>query len=264
MDQVSLYFADDPVVYFYSFTEQADCGRDIMKDLDKFRRTLVNGKKERVPGTYNQWQVKWAPRPKPKAFYAKEFTLRGVRHVHMITTTKMDNEELSQRWRHATDGISDQARVTEGYTVKNPAAYMMKYMAKQLSQDKEQFYEAKYQFKKHERRTGFWKPKGMKRVPKLEWRPDDLNPDDKVQVELGHRWNQESKYYRSWYDDLYRRWGEPFHNYMEWATMSDIKKMFVLDKIQKLNFESPNYGTIFTGVKLYERLKDRIDRHRDT
>jgi hypothetical protein len=234
MDQVNLYFSGDPEVYFYTFTEQADSGRDIMADLRRFRKTLQHGLKIRQPGTQRTWLTKWPPLPKAKAFYVKEFTKRGVRHIHMITTLHMSNEELAQRWRYATYGISDQARVTESQSIRSPAGYMMKYMGKQLTEDREQFYEGEYQFKKHERRTGFWKPEGMTTIPKIAWEHAPT-PGEEIQVELGHQWNEESTHWRSWYDDLAARWGEPFTRYMEYSTLNEIQKARISGITEILN-----------------------------
>lgn len=240
LDQVGLYFAGDKELYFYTFTEQADSGRNITSDLASFKRTLIKGLKERVTGTYNKWKTRWEPRPKPKAYLSKEFTLRGVRHIHMIADFKMDNEELTQRWRHATHGVSDQAYGTQALEIKKPAAYMMKYMSKQLSADKEHFYEGEYQFRRHERRYSFWKPEGMKSIPKIEW-IDETRPKGEIDVYLHPQWNTESKYYQSWYNDLARKWGVPFIEYMEQQTS------------KKLNFKTLDIDTMFTGVEQYDR-----------
>lgn len=264
IDQVSLYFRGEPNVYFYTFTEQADSGREIMEDLERFRNTLYRGLKERDPQDGRKWITRWKPRPRAKAFGVKEFTQRGVRHVHMIATFAMDNEELSQRWRHATKGVSDQARITENFTMRSPAGYMMKYMAKQLDQDLEQFYTGSFQFKRHERRTFFWKPEDLHEIPKIEW---DQAPEgsDEIEITLRHHWNQESKYYRSWYNDLYQHWGEPFYRFMEYSTNGQITQIRIdeitrsedleIDQFARIPDQSHTPGDLAAAWRSYQENK---------
>jgi len=192
MDEVSLFFAGEEVLSFATFTEQRDSGRSIKKDLIKFRNTLYRGLKVRSKDNGRIWIVKWKPMPRCKAFVIFEFHKSGVLHCHMIVNFDMSLEEFTQRWFHATKGVSWQVHIERSDNVMSAAGYMMKYMAKQFESDDEWFEEGGFQFGKWERRYSFWKDDTVKSVPKQEWKE---KPEGAVEVELDSRWNPQSKYW---------------------------------------------------------------------
>lgn len=271
MDRVQRYFTGEPELYFVTLTEQADSGRDIMKDANRLRTRL-----KRV-------------NPQLKAFWVKEFTKRGVRHLHCIFNMTFTKEELTQHWTRSTKGVSWHIDITPARSVRNPAGYMMKYMTKQLEG-------GDHGFKDNERRYGFWKPasraggdqeptgaKSSRRAERGEpegpgdhgggREPEGLQVPErasdtiditklrgalkgKCEVELEPHWNQASKYWLEWYNKNVSAYGEPFMNYMSWATLTDINKA----NYRKLNFDSPSYDHIFTEVELYgQRGTDEHD-----
>jgi len=196
MDRVALYFANESQLYFMTVTERKGCGRDLKKDLLKFRRVLYRGLKERNPANKSEWIVKWAPRPRCKAFWVFEHQTNGELHAHgVLAIDHMDKEEMVQRWTRATNGFSWQADISEAGAVTSAAGYMMKYMGKQFQADDDFFREGGHQFADNERRYSFWKPELVKSVPYhvLDNAPK-VEPGT-IEVELDHSWNTGSKYW---------------------------------------------------------------------
>lgn len=247
MDRVALFF------YGSLFTGKH---RDNSKDTPLYFFTLTLRDDQHLPlymkRFYNSLRHDY---PQLRGFWLKEFQRRGVRHIHGIMNVGLSKKELKKRWRQATKGNGyqvDISRMNDG--IKNAAGYMMKYMTKQLEAEHAFMLEGKAQFDQGERRYGFWKPKGEK-VPRAPAPVRD--PDVEIRVELGAHYNPESKHWPEWYDKQQQAYGTPFLSYMSWATLSDIKKGQVARAIQELNFESPSYYPIFTGVKLYQVADER-------
>ncbi|HEY9758981.1 MAG TPA: hypothetical protein V6C97_27680 [Oculatellaceae cyanobacterium] len=97
----------------------------------------------------------------PKYFWVKEFTLQGVRHLHIIVTMELAShikeDELERLWYLASEKTS--WIVDTGYPsfdLKNPAGYASKYLSEDL---------ASTRYLPHERRHG--SSQGM---PKLNWK----------------------------------------------------------------------------------------------
>lgn len=229
MDRVKLFFLGMTGLYFVTLTIRDD--RKLERAIERFYHELRRD------------------HPELYAFWLKEFQRRGARHLHLIWNIEMTRRELKKRWRKATRGDGYQVDISEVTTVRNAAGYMMKYMTKQLDGEHAYENEGLRQFDKGERRYGFWKPKGVK-VPKApELARAGAEGDQEIQeieVDLDPHWNPGSRYWLKWYNDCYTEYGEAFHRFMEYSTLSDIKKARYMIKNEELNFDSPSYGPMFT------------------
>ncbi|WP_145972511.1 inovirus Gp2 family protein [Methanocella paludicola] len=142
--------------------------RSTAKNKDKimkhYRRLMDNLKKE-YPGL--------------KAFWVKEFTKRGVRHLHVALNMYIPQARIKKLWTRATDGESYIVHIEDTCEVRNAAGYMMKYMTKQL--------EGGDNFKTHERRYGF---NGEKRPKPPEW---EGKAEGEIEVEIDPHFNPQLK-----------------------------------------------------------------------
>lgn len=212
LDRVNQFY-EGCQVYFNTVTMQADDTSNIMKHWHLL--TI------RIRYYY----------PYILIFWTKEPTKRGVYHIHFLSSQAIDGAWLSRVWFEIT-GTSYivKAGNTTG-EIRNPAAYMMKYMTKAHSELE--------LFNKGERIYGFLGARAPPRqnLPRYSEEPAEFM--------LDQHWNTASAYWMHWYNEKQLQYGRPFIEYMERATITVIQAT-------KLNFESPNIDTMFTGVKLYD------------
>lgn len=203
MNRVTKFFADD-TLRFMTVTMQADDKSSIM---DHWHVLLVDIKRHY---------------PRVRGFWVKEFTKRGVRHLHVLVTRYVDQAWLQRRWHEITRTSWNIKikKVDDSFEVKNAAAYMLKYMTKAHNHLE--------LFDKGERIYGFF---GARAPPK------ELLGFEKPSCEfiLDQHYNPSSKYWSDyitplthkgwkdwehpgWYNIMQRKYGPPFIDYMERMT----------------------------------------------
>jgi hypothetical protein len=218
MDRVKTFFSDDQI-YFNTVTQQIDDATDIQR----YWHLLYM----RIKYYYQGIRI----------FWVKEYTKKGKAHLHFLSSRSLDGSWLSRSWLEIT-GTSYVVKAgnTTG-EIRNPAAYMLKYMTKAHG--------ALDMYEKGERIYGF---KGAKApaVKKLGFKEDTL------EFSLDQHYNPGSKYWGEWYNSMQLWIGPAFIDYMNYQTLSTI---------EKLNFESAIVDTMFTGVELFEdtRTTDKGD-----
>jgi len=82
-----------------------------------------------------------------KFFWTKEFTVRGVRHLHCVLNAYIPHAVLKACWRKATNGISYIVDIRSCNNVRKIAGYMSKYVTKSMMRER--------RFAKNERRYAF-------------------------------------------------------------------------------------------------------------
>ncbi|BAI61471.1 hypothetical protein MCP_1399 [Methanocella paludicola SANAE] len=162
LDDVNRFFRGEHV-RFMTLTERSTA-KNKDKIMKHYRRLMDNLKKE-YPGL--------------KAFWVKEFTKRGVRHLHVALNMYIPQARIKKLWTRATDGESYIVHIEDTCEVRNAAGYMMKYMTKQL--------EGGDNFKTHERRYGF---NGEKRPKPPEW---EGKAEGEIEVEIDPHFNPQLK-----------------------------------------------------------------------
>lgn len=192
LDDVNVFFYDERV-RFMTLTERSTATNK--NEIMKHYRRLMDNLKNRHPGL--------------KAFWVKEFTKQGVRHLHVAINTYIDHDELKNLWKKATYGQSYIVHIEATHEVRNCAAYMTKYMTKQFNGGDN--------FKKGERRFGF---SGGKR-PKHEWK--DKAPG-KIEVEIDPHFNQDSKYWQEYYNKNQIAYDPAYIDSMNYLISSAITK----------------------------------------
>lgn len=163
MDRVKLFMADDDC-RFITLTMQADDRSNIMKHWNVLNLDL----KRIYPGI--------------RGFWVKEYTKKGVAHLHILVNRYIDQAWLSRRWYEIT-GTSYIVYATETHDVHNPAGYMLKYMTKAHT--------GLHNYNKGERLYGFFGAKAPK-VTKLGFKAEVID------FELDQHINSQSKYYWEW------------------------------------------------------------------
>jgi hypothetical protein len=113
LDDVNVFFQDERV-RFMTLTERSTATNK--NDIMKHYRRLMDNLKNRHPGL--------------KAFWVKEFTKRGVRHLHIAINAYIAQSELKTLWKKATYGQSYIVHIEDTCEVRNTAAYITKYMTK--------------------------------------------------------------------------------------------------------------------------------------
>lgn len=136
MERVKHFFSDDEQLRFMTLTKSINDNADIMTHW----HTLMVDLKRKFPGL--------------KGFWVKEYTKRGKAHLHMIVNRYIPQEWLSERWYEITR-TSYIVHIEAMSDIKNPAAYMLKYMTKAM--------QANYQ--KGERIYGFFRCQGTAKKP---------------------------------------------------------------------------------------------------
>lgn len=187
MDRVKLWFADDEL-RFMTLTMQADDKSNIM---DHWHVLLVDLKRH-YPGI--------------RGFWVKEYTKRKVAHLHILVNRFVDQAWLSRRWLEIT-GTSYIAYIERIDDIRNPAAYMLKYMTKAHGELD--------LYGKGERIYGFFGAVAPKKVL--------LGFDDKVEeFYLDQHYNVGSAYWLPWYNQMQLLYGPAFIEYIELATQRPI------------------------------------------
>jgi len=172
LDRVKEWFADDEVRFMTVTMRIKRDGSDVASQnarLMKCWHVLMVDLKRMYPGIRGWWM--------------KEPTKRGAMHLHALVTRYVDIHWLKRRW-HEITGDSYQCWMEEAFEIKNTAAYMMKYMTKQVNGEE--------RFLKGERHYGFF---GAKAPPvKL------LGFEEKVtDFELDPHFNPASVYWLDFY-----------------------------------------------------------------
>lgn len=206
MDRVKAFYLDSSV-YFNTITLQADDHTNIMRHWKKLTDQL----------RYYY--------PHLLIFWTKEYTKRGQAHLHFLTNQALDGQWLSRTWLNIT-GTSYIVKCgnTTG-EIRNPAAYMLKYMTKA--------HNSLDLFDKGERIYGFLGA----RAPAVPKKGFDEEP---LEFVLDQHYNPSSNYWPAWYDSMQKWIGPAFISYMNYQTLSPI---------QKLNYESANVEAEFTKVQ---------------
>jgi hypothetical protein len=168
-----------------------------MKDWNRFRTSL----RGLVPG-------------KLKYFLVKEFTKKGVRHLHVLINAYIDQKTISEKWERATKGTSKIVWIEDAKNIKNPAGYMTKYLTKNLNDE--------HKYGRKERRYAFSAHK--------EFRPikQDKDTSECEVYDLEPHFNHHSKYWQEWYNEMQQAYGTPFINWIE-REMRIIKKLQIDD-----------------------------------
>lgn len=128
MDRVKYFFKSDDRLRFMTLTKSIHDQTDIMKHWN----TLLTDIKRKFPGI--------------KGFWVKEYTKKGVAHLHVIVDRYIPQEWLKERWLGITC-TSYIVHVEEMDDINNPAGYMLKYMTKAHASD----------YRKGERIYGFFR-----------------------------------------------------------------------------------------------------------
>ncbi len=200
MDRVREFFADDDL-RFMTLTMQADDKSNIMHHWN----TLLLDIKRHYRGI--------------RGFLVKEYTKRGVAHIHALVTRFIDQAWLSRRW-HEITGTSFIVHMEEAFEVKNAAAYMLKYMTKAHG--------ALDLYAKGERIFSFFGA----RAPAKKLLGFEEAPKEFV---MGQHYNPESRYWldyidnkgrecEGWYTEMQRKIGPAFIDYMERMTITQKKQ----------------------------------------
>nr|WP_148266484.1 hypothetical protein [Methanocella arvoryzae] len=145
-----------------------------------------------------------------KAFWVKEFTKRGVRHLHVAINMYIPQSRIKELWIKATGGQSHIVHIEDACEMRNAAAYMMKYMTKQLSGGDN--------FKRNERRFGF---SGGKRPKQKDW---EGKAKGEIEVEIDPHFNQNSRYWLDYYNKNQIAYGPAYIDFINFATCSIIAK----------------------------------------
>jgi hypothetical protein len=237
-DRIKSHFNETAKVYFFTLTERLNCGRKIKDDFKRLRDTL-NMRRKR------QAKRDGTPFIPVQAFYVPEYTHNGELHLHGLWDVDLTKEELSQDWRRATDGISDQVdnRITLDLT--NPAGYILKYLRKDI------FSQAPGT--KHYQFLG----KKMPFIPSPGFTVNEAmtrgaNKGQCAEPYIESFWNTESKYYPTTYEERQQKYGPAYIEYMESATLTPIQRINVIEA--KLNLESEHVEPCLPEVKLSSGL----------
>jgi len=183
LDDVRLFFEGE-TVRFLTLTERSTASNN--KEIMKHWKRLLDNLRVYFPHI--------------RYFWAKEFTKRGVRHLHVLINCYVPHGLLKRLWRLATEGQSDVVWV-EKTVVRNAAAYMMKYMSKQFQCGG---------FEKGERRYGFG---GGKRPKVVEWEGKEKGL---IEVEIDPHFNPASKYWMGYYGENQVKYGVAYIDYMNY------------------------------------------------
>ena len=202
LDDVNIFFSGEHV-RFMTLTERSTATNK--KDIMKHYRRLMDNLKIEFKGL--------------KAFWVKEFTKRGVRHLHVALNMYIPQPRIKKLWIKATEGQSYIVHIEDTCNIRNAAAYMMKYMTKQLSDG--------VHFKKYERRYGF---SGGKRPKHEDW---DGKAKGEIEVEIDPHFNQYSKYWLDYNNKNQIAYGPAYIDYINHATCS----VFVKQKIRMVRQE---------------------------
>jgi hypothetical protein len=192
LDDVNMFFYGEHV-RFMTLTERSTAKNK--ENIMKHYRRLMDNLRQEYKGL--------------KVFWVKEFTKRGVRHLHVALNTYIPQSRIKQLWIKATEGQSYIVHIEDTCEVRNAAAYMMKYMTKQL--------DGGDNFKRYERRFGF---SGGKR-PKHYW---EGRAEGDIEVEIDPHFHQDSKYWFDYYNKNQIAYGPAYIDFMNFATNSIITK----------------------------------------
>jgi len=204
LDEVNIFFRGEHV-RFMTLTERSTATNK--QDIMKHYRKLMDNLKKEHDGL--------------KVFWVKEFTKRGVRHLHVAVNTYIPQSRIKELWIKATGGQSYIVHVEDTSEVRNAAAYMMKYMTKQLN--------GSDNFKKYERRFGF---NGGKRPKSTDW---EGKAKGEIEVEIEPHFNQNSKYWIDYFNKNQIAYGPAYIELMNYMTSSTIVK-------QKIRFAMHEFG----------------------
>lgn len=167
MDRVARGFAGEEVRFLTLTMRSGSNDREIMKCYNRLRSNL----------SYHGYKGF-------KCFVVKEFTRRGVRHLHVAISAYIPQELISKCWYLATDKTSYITDIRYEDDIKNIAGYLTKYMTKSIHSGG---------FEKGERRYSFSRHEGFKPVKSWD------QPMTKPSVLIDPHYNPASKY---WYDEL--------------------------------------------------------------
>jgi hypothetical protein len=205
LDDTNMFFEFEHV-RFMTLTEKATASN---KDqIIRHYRRLMDNLKKKYPGL--------------KAFWIKEFTKRGTRHLHVVLNQYIPQKEIKRLWIKATGGESFIVHIEDAKEIRNAAAYMTKYMTKQLNGGDN--------FKRGERRYGF---SGGKR-PKTVW---DGKAEGKIEVEVEPHYNLRSDYWLDYYNKYQIAYGPAYIELMNYLTSSTITKHKIRHARIELGYE---------------------------
>lgn len=214
MDRVKTFFSDDQI-YFNTITQQIEDATDIQR----YWHTLYM----RIKYYYQGIRI----------FWVKEYTKKGKAHLHFLSSQALDGKWLSRSWLEITgSSYIVKAGNTSG-EIRNPAGYMLKYMTKAHGNLD--------MYQKGERIYGFLGSKAPA-AKKLGFSEEPL------EFILDQHYNNGSKYWFEWYNQMQTWIGPAFISYIDYQTLTTI---------EKLNFESATVDTMFTGVEQFDQEENR-------
>lgn len=190
MNRVKTFFGDQQT-YFNTLTIQINDDQDIMKYWAILRK--------RIKYYY----------PYLLIFWVKEYTKRGKAHLHFISSRALDGAWIQNEWYRIT-GTSFIVKCgnTTG-EIRNPAAYMLKYMTK--------CHNNLDLYQKGERIYGF----NGARAPPVELLGFESKAEDFL---LYQHYNIYSNYWTTWYNEKQALIGPLFISYINYITSGIITK----------------------------------------
>lgn len=197
LDRIKEFFADD-TVWFMTLTMQATDNSDIMKHWHELQHHALNYYYKGLRG-----------------FWTVELTKRGKAHLHALITQSIDTAWLQRAWKQITNS-SYIARCEPTQDIKNPAGYMLKYITKQHNND--------HLFKKGTRRYGFFG------APSPKIKLLGFEDDDPGEFILDRHFNQSSKHWPAYYQELQLAGGPAFISWFNRETLNDF------DKVRERNY----------------------------
>jgi hypothetical protein len=192
---VKIYFGDN-TTYFNTVTLQIDDEKDIMG----YWKTLHKAIKYYYPHIL--------------IFWVKEYTKRGKAHLHFLTDRALDGAWLSRTWHKITGSSFVVKAGNTASEIRNPAAYMLKYMTKAHG--------SLDLYKKGERIYGFLGA----RSPKKKLLGFEAEP---VEFYLDQHYNINSNYWMTWYNEKQLLYGSSFIEYMNYITLPLFKKLTYIE-----------------------------------
>lgn len=202
--RVNAFFGDQQV-YFNTFTLQTDNNGDIMRYWNLIQ--------QRIKYYY----------PHMLIFWTKEYTRAGKAHLHFISSRSIDGAWASREWFRITGNSYVVKCGNTSSEVKNPGAYMLKYLTKA--------HNGLDMFEKNERIYGFLGAKAPP-VEKLGFESAC------VSFELDQHYNLDSKYWQDWYNERQIAYGRPFVETMAYYTLAPMKR-YKIDLLR--GFVDENY-----------------------
>lgn len=189
---------------FLTLTLKVDNPGDIMA----YWRRMWDLIRKKYPGIYG--------------FLVKEHHKSGKAHLHVLLMSPyIPHAWLKASWRRITKD-SFVVGIRAVTKVRKPAAYMLKYMNKQLDGEA---------FQRHERRYSFF---GRKAPKAPEFEPDPER--EPLTFTFARSFNPDSKYWAKWYNEDQAAYGPAYIAWMSRALLGDVESFNVLQAEIELGY----------------------------